>query len=286
MRYDPAALDEVEKRFWRDIWLPVAEQTEAFEELDIRLRELGPVQAAIVVEQPDEPMLHLVLGAALRGALRGGHLQEAVEWARSYSLDYRVPVTPGPIEASWATRWLMDSGHELGGGWIRFGRQASAPDFPEPAIEVLRRARNEDESFGDPFAEALGMPEWSASVFLDLPATPGWHCYVAVHGDYALAHAAMVIHGKVAELALGANPGSERHAEGQLAVLRRCIEAAAVAGCEAIFAETAAHDSEPLAASRQSLARAGFERLFTRRDWRPPRHEVADASERKLYWEL
>jgi hypothetical protein len=286
MRYEPAELEEAEKRFWRDIWLPAAEQEDAFEELDIRVREFGPVLASIVVEQPDEPMLHPILGAAIPGAVAEGHLDEAVGWAREHEVDYRVPVTPGRPEASQAAKWLMDSGHELGGGWTKFVRDVSAPGFADPGVEVLRRGRNEDESFGEPFAEALGLPEWSDAVFLDLPATPGWHCYVAVQGDEALAHAAMVVDGRLAELALGADPRAGGHPDGQLAVLRRCIEAAAAAGCEAVFAEVPAHDSEPLAASRRSLARAGFRQAFARRDWRPPRELVADASERRLYWEL
>lgn len=232
-------------------------------------------------------MLHLIAGAGIPGAVEDECLPAAVEWAQSHEVDYRVPVTPGRTAASDAARWLMESGHELGGNWIKLIRDASPLDFvAPPGVEVFRRGYNEDESFGDPFGEVLGIPDWASTFFLDLPGMEGWHCYVAVEGDYALAHAAMVIQGGVAEIALGANPGARRHAEGQMAVLRRCIDAAASAGCEAIFAETPAFDSEPLADSRESLRRAGFEQAFARRDWRPPREAVAETAGNRLWFEV
>ena len=283
--FPPAALDEIEKRFWRDVFRVAVDSEDAFEELGVELKTFGVVQASIVTEQPDEPMLHLVLGAGIPGAVESGDLAAAIEWVQSHEVDYRVPVTPGRTAASDAARWLMEANHELGGSWTKLARDASPPAFEDPDVDVFRRGRNEDETFGVPFAEMLGIPDWASTLFLDLPATEGWHCYVAAEGDDPLAHVAMLIHGGVAELALGANPGSERHAEGQLAVLRRCIDDAAAAGCEAIFTEALAFDSEPLANSRECLQRAGFEQVFARRDWRPPREAVAETRDRDLWFE-
>jgi GNAT superfamily N-acetyltransferase len=45
-------------------------------------------------------MLNLVLGAAEPGAVDGGHLAEALDWAESKDIDFYVPVKPGTAEAS------------------------------------------------------------------------------------------------------------------------------------------------------------------------------------------
>lgn len=287
MRYDPAALDEIEKRLWRDIWSAAVDI--AVEEMGIELVGFGPVQASVVAEGFDDPMLNLVLGAAAPGAVETGRLAAAIEWMQSLGVHYRVPVTPGRPAAKLAEEWLLASGHELGATWVKAVRDVSPlPLAQQQGVEVLKREADEDESFGDPFAEALGMPDWTSSLFLDLPGTEGWHCHVAVHGDDALAHAAMLVHAGVAELLLGANPGaaSERHGEGQMALLHRCIGEAAAAGCEAVFAETLEFDPEPLSNSRESLQRAGFEPAFVRRDWHPPREAVAGARGNSLWDEV
>jgi hypothetical protein len=191
-----------------------------------------------------------------------------------------VPVTPGGPGATLAERWLIESGHEQGGVHAKLVRGAAAPvPSPPAAIEVVvRRRPDEDEGFSAPFAESLGMPYWASTFFFDLPGREGWHCYVAIEGDDALAYAAMVLHQGLAELILVPYVDwAERARESQVALLRRCIEDAAMAGCEAIVTAI----DEPLRGKRsttrlESLLAAGFEQAFVRADWRPPRHVVSE----------
>ncbi len=284
--YDPAALDELERRYWRDIWDTAV--YDAVEDYRIDLARFGPVQAGIVPAEPEEPMLNLVLGAGIPGAVEAGHLSDALKWAESHGVDFRVPVTPGRPAAGLAERWLMERGLEQGGSWAKFVRDASPPAFAQPpGIEVFDRgAPNEDDGFADPLAESLGMPYWGATFFFDLPGTEGWCCYVAAAGDDPLAYVAMLVHGEVAQLLFAPAPGAraKRAGDGQAAVLRRCIEDAAAAGCSAIFAETKEPEPKRPSASRLHLLRAGFAQAFTRPEWRPPRHAVAEAGSRGLWW--
>jgi hypothetical protein len=276
--FGPVALDEIEKRCWRDLWHTAV--WDAVEEYRIDLVEFGPVQASIVLEEPGEPSLNLVLGAAASGSVQSGNLQRAVGWARRHGVDYRVPVTPGGPEAKLAERWLIESGHEQGDVHAKLVRGVLAPDLPPPrGIEVVvRHQPDDDECFSVPFARSLGMPCWASTFFFDLPGRKGWHCYAAIEGDDAFAYAAMIVHRGLAELILVPPvEWAERVPEGQVALLRRCIEDAAAAGCEAIVAavDEPRHGARPTT-SRESLLLAGFEQAFVRADWRPPRHAVTE----------
>jgi hypothetical protein len=92
--FDLAALDESEKRFWSGIWRAVP--TPVAEERGIESRAFGPVQATVVADLPEARMLNLILGAAEPGAVEGGHLDAALDWAEAREVGCYVPVTPVP----------------------------------------------------------------------------------------------------------------------------------------------------------------------------------------------
>jgi len=127
------------------------------------------------------------------------------------------------------------------------------------------------------------MPEWADTFFFELPDAQSWHCYVAAEGDYPLAYVAMLIHAGLADLVLVPNPywSPQRVPDGLMVLLDRCIDDAAAAGCEAIFAEVEEpRPGRPLAIHHESLLLAGFEQAFVRAEWRPPRHAVAERGSR------
>ena len=80
---DRAALDEVERLFWSDIWNTAV--PDAVEEQGIALARFGPIQAMVVAGLPDAPVLNLVLGAAEPGTVDEGHLTAASGVAMSRS---------------------------------------------------------------------------------------------------------------------------------------------------------------------------------------------------------
>jgi hypothetical protein len=270
------ALDELEKRYWHDIWRTAV--ADAVADLRIDLARFGPVQAMIVPGEPTEPSLNLVLGAAAPGAVDGRHLEDSLAWATVHGVDYRVPVTPGGPDAQRAERWLSERGHEQGASRAMLIRDASSPTPPPPReVEAIALDRSSiDEGFAEAFAEGFEMPFWATTFFFELPGTEDWRCYLAAAGDAPLAYAAMLTYGGVAALALAQPTPCRRAPDGHAALLERCIEDAAAANCEAIVAEI----EQPRAGRRpttagESLLLAGFEQAFVRADWRPPRHAVA-----------
>jgi hypothetical protein len=254
--FDAVALDEAEKRFWRGLWDTACE--DAVVDLGIDMVEFGPVAAAVVAEEAAEPALNFVLGAGASGAVEDDHLAAAVQWMERHGVDFRVPLAPDLPERGAAARWLQDRRHSLVDGPRKLLRDASPPGFPAPAdVDVYERTDpREDEGFGDPLAESLGFASWAATFFIDLPGKDGWRCYCAVEGDEPLAYAAMCVHDSIAVLALASRRARESEGVGQLAVLHRCIEAAAAAGCGAIVVAEAG--SEPAVSDRRSLLEAGF----------------------------
>jgi len=244
----------------------------------IDLAKFGPVQASLVAEEPEEPMLNFILGAAEPGAVAAGHLADAVEWLDSHGVDYRIPVTPGLAGSGATEDWLNRNGYERSAGWMTFCRDASPPGIAEPpGIQIHELADSESETtFSNMVAEGFDLPGWASTFFFDLPDQAGWRCYIAVD-DYEvpIASAAMLIHEGVAQFGLAATVETARGWGCHAALLRRRILDAAEAGCRVLFGESLERDPERPSAAYRNLLRAGFKEAYLRPDWRLPRLAAA-----------
>jgi len=266
VRFDPAALDAVERRFWRDIWESIP--ADAAGEHGVELRRFGPVQATSAAGMPRARMLNLVLGADRPGAARDGDLAAAVEWMRSRKVDAYIPLTPGLPEAEAAADWLAANGCEEGYGWMKFVRDAHPPRFEvSDAVEVVELDGPEQEPFGMIAATGFGLPAWAAGFFAGLPGREGWRCYVARVEGTARACAAMLVEGGVAEFGVAATLEAARGHGCQLALLRRRILDAADAGCHTLFVETGERRPDRPSISYRNILRAGFEEAYRRPNW-------------------
>src|SRR5215218_11338057 len=173
--YDSAALDRVDRRFWREIWESVPAEVAA--EHGIEVREFGPIQVTAAAALGQVGMLNLVLGAA--EAPERSDLEAAVAWAEERSTPY-VSVTPGMPGTAAAEEWLRGQGFEPTYAWMKFVRDPHPPRFPAPAdVEVVELAAADEEPFGTIAAVGFGMPVWAADFFAHLPGWDRWRCYVA-----------------------------------------------------------------------------------------------------------
>src|SRR6266516_1919015 len=274
--YDPAALDEIEKQYWRDIWRTAL--YDAVVEKRIDLARFGPVQAAIVSGEPEVPAVNFLLGAATPGAVEGGHLADAIEWVDFHDVDYRVSVPPCLAGAGAAEDWLNRNGYERGEGWAKLVRDTSPPRFSEPEGIEVDELETDDEceilTFSELMAESMGPPHWTMTSFFDLRDLEGWRCYRAIDdpSGYLVASAAIRIDEGVAEIGFATTPEATGGGVGQVALLHRVITDAA-AGCHTLTAQTG--PERPMA-SRCGLLRAGFEEAYVRPDWRLPSFVVAE----------
>jgi GNAT superfamily N-acetyltransferase len=265
--YDPKALDKTERRFWRGCWESVPPDIAA--ERGVELRDFGPIQASVVADLPNVRMLNLVLGAADREAVEEDHLAAALDWVESREVDCYVPVKPGTAEAKAAEEQLKQRGYELGYAWMKFVRDPSPSDLPEPqGVEIVELAKGEGEPLGRIAAEGFNLPTWAAVLFSDLPGRNGWRCYEARIDGEPQACAAMLIHNGVAEFGIAATLESARGRGCQTALLHRRIEDARAADCHTLFVETGERTTDRPSASYRNILRAGFKEAYLRPNWR------------------
>lgn len=261
--YDPAALDRAERRFWRDIWESVPAEVAA--EHGMELREFGAIQASIVRDLREVPLLNLVLGAP---EANGDDLGYAVAWVEEHGVSAYVPVTPGLGGSAAAETWLREHDFERTYSWMKFVRDPHPPRFPTPdGVEVIELAAVDEEPFGAIAAVGFGLPAWAAEFFAHLPEQEGWRCYVARVGGKAQACAAMLVEEGIAEFGVAATLEEARGRGCQTALLHRRICDAAEAGCHTLFVETGERVPSRPSASYRNILRAGFEEAYLRPNW-------------------
>jgi GNAT superfamily N-acetyltransferase len=263
VQYDPAALDRVERSFWRDIWQSLPH--EAASEHGVELREFGALQVTLTRDLPQVPILNLVLGAPDATA---ADLDYAIAWTGEHGVSPCVPVTPALGGSARAESWLREKGFEPGYAWMKFVRDSHPPRFPEPAdLEVVELAAADEEPFGTIAATGFGMPAWAAHFFAHLPGRAGWRCYVARVEGKAQGCAAMLIEDGIAEFGIAATLEEARGRGCQTALLRRRIVDAAEAGCHTLFVETGERVPDRPSGSYRNILKAGFEEAYLRPNW-------------------
>ena len=261
--YDPAALDRVERRFWRDIWESMPHEVTS--EHGIELRAFGALQATLTRDLPQVSILNLVLGAAEASE---ADLEYALAWAAEHGVSPCVPLTPGVPGSDRAEAWLRERGFEHGYAWMKFVRDPHPPRFPAPAeVEVVELGATDEEPFGTIAAIGFGMPAWAADFFAHLPGRDGWRCYVARVGGKARACAAILIEDGIAEFGIAATLEEARGRGCQTALLHRRIEDAAAAGCHTLFVETGERVPDRPSGSYRNILKAGFEEAYLRPNW-------------------
>jgi GNAT superfamily N-acetyltransferase len=264
--YDTSSLDACERDFWGDVWQSVP--AELAREKGVERRDFGPVRASIARELPRVGMMNLVLGATEPGAVEGGHLAAAVDWAESQGVNYYVPVTPGLPETEAAEAWLRSNGNTEGYAWMKFIRDAHPPRFAAPDVEVIELTDPEQAPFGMVIASGFGLPAWASAFFAKLPGHEGWRCYGALVDGEVQACAAMHLHGGLAEVGPAATLEPARGRGCQMALLHRRIADAIDAGCDTFWVETGERVPDKPSASYRNILKAGFEEAYLRPNWR------------------
>jgi GNAT superfamily N-acetyltransferase len=261
--YDPAALDRVERRFWRDIWESMPHEVAS--EHGVELRDFGAVQVTSTRDLPSVPILNLMLGAAEGSE---ADLEYAIAWAEEHGVSPCIPLTRELPGSTQAEGWLRERGFEHGYAWMKFVRDAHPPRFPAPGdVEVVELAAADEEPFGTIAAVGFGMPAWAANYFAHLPGRDGWRCYVARVEGKAQACAAILIEGGIAEFGIAATLEEARGRGCQTALLHRRILDAAEAGCHTLFVETGERVPDRPSGSYRNILKAGFEEAYLRPNW-------------------
>jgi hypothetical protein len=265
-KYDPAALDRAERRFFGEIWDAVPPAVAVAH--GVRRAEFGPIQATVAADAPEVRTLNLVLGAESADAAAEGFLEEAIDWAREHGADAFPLLSPEHAGTAAAEAKLAAAGFEPSVNWMRFVRDAHPPRFAVAGdVEVVELDGESDSPFGTIAAIGFGLPAWTASLLAPLPALPDWRCYLARVDGEPQGCAAMLIDGEVAEFGIAATLEGGRRRGCQLALLRRRIEDAAAAGARTLFVETGERVPGRTSTSYGNILRAGFEEAYLCNGW-------------------
>lgn len=269
MDYDAAVLEGVAKRFRRDMWDSAPE--DAVAESGVEARSFGPVQATVFAEFAEVPRVNVIEAAAEPGAVAGGYLAEAIEWMRTWEVDYRVRVAAARPGSGEAEEWLSSRGYECYDGGEKLVRDTSPPDFAAASgIEVLELNPTEGEGMDSIASESLGLPLVSGLLFYELPNLESWRCYVALLDGELVACGSMLIDGGIAELGVDGTKTDARTRGCNQALLHRRLLDAANAGCHTVFADLSECEPGADGAIRHNLLRAGFGEAYDSSDWQRP----------------
>jgi GNAT superfamily N-acetyltransferase len=253
---------------------------DAVAECGIEERRFGPVQATVFASLPESPVLNQVRGAAEPGAVEEGHLAAALEWARGFGIDCRVPVASRRPGTAAAESWLNRHGFEQGRGLVKYVRDAAWPELPGvPGVTVWEIG--EDEADGETMffgaAPALGLPGPAGTLLFSLPTQENWRTYTAELEGQIVSFGSMLIHEGVAVIDLDATIEGFRRRGCNQALLRTRLLAAAETGCDTVVAELPEGEDEGVATAVRNLLRAGFVPAYRSMNWQRPRTWSASA---------
>jgi GNAT superfamily N-acetyltransferase len=266
--YDGSALAAAELRFREDLWRTAP--GDAIEEAEVRSRWFGPILATVFGELPHTSLLNIVQGAAEPKAIEHGHLAEAVEWLRTWEVDYRVSVTGDRPDTERAEDWLAKRGYERGMTVRRYVHLGTSDgDIETGDVEIRNLKAIETEGMSHIFADALGLPKLATVLMIGLPRWEGWHCYAAFVDDREVGCGSMRIFGNLALLGLDATLPDFRGRGCQSALITRRLVDANRAGCDVVAAEVwNGHPASEEAA--HVLEEAGFEEIAGKTNWKRP----------------
>jgi GNAT superfamily N-acetyltransferase len=266
--YDGSAIAAAELRFREDLWRTAP--LDAVEEAGVRYERFGPLLATVFGELPFTSLLNVVQGAAEPEGVELGHLAAAVEWLRTWEVDYRVSVAGGRPNSKCAEDWLAARGYEPGSTIRRYVNTAPSTAEVRPGPVEIRNLRPlETEGMSHIFSDALNLPKLATVLMIGLPRWEGWSCYAAYLDGREVACGSMLISGKLALLGLDATLPEFRDRGCQSALITSRLVDASKKGCDTVAAEV--WDGHPATeAAAGVLERAGFEEIAGRTNWRRP----------------
>lgn len=194
-------------------------------------------------------------------------LKAAVEFTRMPGVSAEAPLTSQTAGAAELERQLDALGFAKDVTIRKYLRDAHPPRFPAPAGVEVVEVEGSDGPFGEIVALGSGKPAWTASIFAHLPEREGWRCYLALVDGNAMAAAAMLIGGEIAQFGLAATLETARGKGCQLALLHRRIADAIALGVRQFAADVEVGDDANLVASRKNLRDAGFRQTYDRDAW-------------------
>ncbi len=147
--------------------------------------------------------------------------------------------------------------------------QRPALDVETP-FRLAPAGRREAGAFAEVVAQAFDGPSELLPMLSGLVDQAGWHVYVACDGPRVIAGGALFVHAGTAYLGFAATLRSHRGAGAHDALIARRLRLACALGCDLLLVETGAPVPGEPSPSLDNLCTAGFEPVFTRKNYAAP----------------
>jgi len=176
-------------------------------------------------------------------------------------------VAPGSHQAE-IERRLEQAGlrlHER--RWVKFWRPAEPAPPTATELKIVPVDRRCAGRFADAVLAGFGMPPMLKPWLMALVERDGWHCFMALDGEVAVAGAALRVAGGIGWLGNGATRPEYRRRGAQSALLAARIAAGLARGVEGFVTETGRPLQGEPGPSFANIQRAGFRIAYERPNW-------------------
>ena len=256
-------LEQAEHDAWEDLYLACPGEVAA--DLGLVAERLD---GALYLQARQIPVTQFNRLCGLGRAADGPAIEGALRRFRDAGVAQAwFQVAPGPLQVHSATH-LIRAGlqmHER--RWVKFWRPAEPAPQAATELAIAPVDSNSAGQFADAVLAGFGMPPVLKPWLEALPRRAGWHCFVALAGDIAVAGAALRISGGIGWLGIGATRPEHRRRGAQSALLAARIEAGLALGAECFATETGRPLPGEPGPSFANIKRAGFRIAYDRPNW-------------------
>ena len=184
--------------------------------------------------------------------------------------NYIVHVDPS-AEAPRIERALLDFGLvPFRRDWVVLRHDQRAALDVETPFRIVPASRREAGASAEVLAQAFECPSELLPTLSGLVDQAGWHVYLACDGPRVVATGALFVHAGAAYLGFAATLPSHRGAGAHDALIARRLQLALALGCDTVLVETGAPVPGEPSPSLDNLRTAGFEPVFTRKNYAAP----------------
>jgi hypothetical protein len=184
--------------------------------------------------------------------------------------NYLVHVDPGTLAQAIEQRLRKRGLVPFRRDWLVLRHDGRPAQEVETPFRIAPATRHEAGAFAEIMAAGFDGPAELLPMFAGLVERTGWHVYVAFDGPRVIAAGALFVRAGAAYLGFAATLRSHRGSGAQKALIARRLQVACALGCDSVLVETGAPVPGEPSPSLDNLRAAGFEPVFTRRNFAPP----------------
>ncbi|UZR99413.1 GNAT family N-acetyltransferase [Chondrinema litorale] len=213
--------------------------------------------------------MNRVLGLGMDRKIEQNDIQKIIDfYYKSGSKRFFVQVSPYAQQEN-LTELLAQNGLQLHNNWVKLVRPAHKVLLQNnPDLKLIKIGKEKAMLYGKIIFESF---DWTDTRLMEWLAASvgqqGYHHYLVMHNDVAIAAGAMHIMGNFASMAFAGTLPEYRGMGAQNILLKKRISYALGLGCTYFIAETGEDKLEKPVPSYRNMMRIGFVPAYLRQNW-------------------